>query len=1206
LKDTLDDIVWKLIPKKGVSGIIDTVKKGAFGFRWDFKFPVRDKDTGYYDVVLVTNDHGCMDSTMLKDRIYILPPVAKIKPLHDTCANDIMILANVSRFYDSIHWVVNNKLFYDSIIKVDTDSSKSALLRAFNSTSKCIDSAQYSFTAKQTFSGGFTSNGDLCAPTEYSFTGSASEKYLSFLWIINDKDSFYKRFITVPFKQPGAYKVYYRATDTSKTGGCAKAMEKTFNVTGPTVQGSINATAGCGPLDLILQTSSKTKDFSELFWEIGQYKISVSNTGLDTFELFQPGPNDGVWPITLMGVDSNGCKGSKDFETEVYGTKNVSLKVTRFKDCNGRKFIFSPAFGDPVNDSNWTYKWDMGDGSSGSTQKVVNYTFSASGEYIVKLFMTDENGCITRVQDTINIEEEVLRARFYADSLIKDCPPLHVSFEDRSTLSDLRRIVKWEWDFGDGTGSRERYPSKLYLKSGDYDVSLKVTDEWGCEDSFSYPGFVLVKGPIGSYTFDNTEGCVPLKVTFTADTAKCNGFTWDFGDGNIHKNEKQVSHTYQDTGRFIPLLTMSDTFGCTYTHPPIDTIYVYPQPIPNFGMSTPCPGIPTQFTSNSWPTNIKDYNWSFGDGSTSTEIYPEHIYNVGGKYSVNLSVTTEHGCTEDTTRTIEIKKINADFTTAESEVCVGSSIQIKDQSTSDGTLVNWEWTINDTFTYNGPNPSLTFSQVGPVSIRLIIEDNIGCTDTLVSNQLLRVGDTIPPVPTDVLRVSVINDNSYLLDFKESLISDFKSYMIYHNGTMVSEETDKDKTRFEFPNLNTLEDVYCARVSVKNACGLISETVGDENDCTVEVKATGEVNQSRLNWNAYSGWNQVEKYLIYRTDQPNTEPYVLIDSVPGDQLEYIDTNVLCYRTHWYRILAIEMYGNLQESWSDTCAATPIYVNSIPPNKLVRATVQHDDYVRIEWLETPYSKMPIAHYELEKSNNGTDYRMISDQLSPSTFQTDDHSVEVDSQSYFYRVVAVDVCDDRAPYSNIAKTILLKADTGLYQRPVLRWSAYQGWDVGVEKYEVQRKEEDGSFYSLGYANSGSDSIFYDMETQLNQRPSFCYRVIGYKVLEEEEDQVISISNEDCIDVHSWLYVPNAFSPNGDGLNDFFVTPGWYIKDYHITIYNRWGEKLFESTTLYDSWDGTYNGETVENEAYLYVIQSTGIDNLKRSYKGTVTVIR
>ncbi len=61
-----------------------------------------------------------------------------------------------------------------------------------------------------------------------------------------------------------------------------------------------------------------------------------------------------------------------------------------------------------------------------------------------------------------------------------------------------------------------------------------------------------------------------------------------------------------------------------------------------------------------------------------------------------------------------------------------------------------------------------------------------------------------------------------------------------------------------------------------------------------------------------------------------------------------------------------------------------------------------------------------------------------------------------------------------------------------------------------------------------------------------------------------------------------------------------------YKLTIYNRWGEKLYESNSIYDNWDGSYEGKIVENEAYVYIIETMGIDLIKRNYKGTVTVVR
>jgi gliding motility-associated-like protein len=1205
-RDSVDTMIWSL------NYTYPTPRDTGFGNppggnTWDFGFETRDMDTGYYDVRLILGDRGCFDTAVMGKRLFILPPVARISPLHDTCANDIMILANVSKYFDSIEWQINKSLLYDSIIRVGTDTAHSALLRAYNFTSKCIDSVSFRYRPKPSFSGQINLSGELCAPSMLTMSGKADAPYLAYQWVINGSDTFDTRFLSIPAKLPGKYTIKYMVTDTSATGGCFKTDTATLDVTGPTVDGKIDGTADCGPVNVTLTSNSDPKDFKLLFWTVGSDTFPVTAKGDKVIELYKPGPDDGKWPITLVGIDSNGCSGTEEFEFEVYGTKNAELKISRFKDCSGRQFIFAPRFNDPVDDSNWEYEWDLGDGNS-STLKVVNHKFGSAGVYVVRLYMKDENGCITRLQDTVDINNEVLQAKFFADSLIKDCPPLHVQFEDRSTLNGLRSIVAWEWKFGDGTTSKERYPSKLYLEAGTFDVSLKVTDEWGCQDSFTYPGFILVNGPIGDYVFDKKEGCVPLEVTFTGDTSNCTEFTWDFGDGNIHKNQLKVTHTYQDTGRFIPLLTLKDTFGCKYTHPPIDTIYVYPNPIPDFQVVGPCPGIPSSFLNLSWPPGYKtNCSWDFGDGTTSSDCKPIHTYDKGGTYKVKLSVTTPHGCTGDTVKDVVIKRIEADFTTENNEVCVGNTIKIKDRSISDTTLIGWEWLFDDGTKYSGPEVIRIFDKIGPVGVRLVIHDAIGCTDTLESVELLKVGDTIPPVPTDLLRVSVEDDFSYLIDYKRSTIPDFKSYLLFHDDGLYKEVYDVDQTRIVVPNVNTLHNVYCSKVAVRNACGLVSDTLLSYPDCTVEVSAQGELNQSRINWNGYEGWNDVETYYIYREDIDTNGKFFLLDSVDGQTLEYVDTNILCYATHTYRILAKERSGNDQVSWSDTCKATPIYVNSLPPNEVVRATVQHDEYVRLEWAATPYSKMPIDRYILEKSiDQGVNYRVMST-VNADEFAMDDHLVEVDSQSYVYRVKAVDVCDDESPYSNIGKTILLHADTGLYQRPVLTWSYYEDWPIGVDKYEVQRKEPDGSFYSLGYTNSGDDTLFYDMETKLNLRPHFCYRVIGHKFYEDSDTgQIVSISNEDCISVHSWLHVPNAFSPNDDGLNDKFVTPGWYIKEYKIQIYNRWGEKLFESETLYDSWDGTYNGELVENEAYVYIIESIGIDNIKRNYKGTVTVLK
>jgi gliding motility-associated-like protein len=90
--------------------------------------------------------------------------------------------------------------------------------------------------------------------------------------------------------------------------------------------------------------------------------------------------------------------------------------------------------------------------------------------------------------------------------------------------------------------------------------------------------------------------------------------------------------------------------------------------------------------------------------------------------------------------------------------------------------------------------------------------------------------------------------------------------------------------------------------------------------------------------------------------------------------------------------------------------------------------------------------------------------------------------------------------------------------------------------------------------------------------------------------------------------LYIPNAFTPNGDGNNDVFEVYGdnGSIYYFEMKIFNRWGEKVFESNDTRSTWDGTYRGESVENGVFVYIAKAVFLDGSSREYKGSVTSIR
>jgi gliding motility-associated-like protein len=121
-------------------------------------------------------------------------------------------------------------------------------------------------------------------------------------------------------------------------------------------------------------------------------------------------------------------------------------------------------------------------------------------------------------------------------------------------------------------------------------------------------------------------------------------------------------------------------------------------------------------------------------------------------------------------------------------------------------------------------------------------------------------------------------------------------------------------------------------------------------------------------------------------------------------------------------------------------------------------------------------------------------------------------------------------------------------------------------------------------------------------NEAEATKYRVTAYK---NGQAHVFSMSNEITTFPNLQLYIPSAFTPNSDGLNDLFGAVGEGVEDYHLTIYNRWGNKIFESTDMSNKWDGTFNGERVELGTYTYSLSAKGIKKNELYKSGMVTVV-
>jgi gliding motility-associated-like protein len=138
---------------------------------------------------------------------------------------------------------------------------------------------------------------------------------------------------------------------------------------------------------------------------------------------------------------------------------------------------------------------------------------------------------------------------------------------------------------------------------------------------------------------------------------------------------------------------------------------------------------------------------------------------------------------------------------------------------------------------------------------------------------------------------------------------------------------------------------------------------------------------------------------------------------------------------------------------------------------------------------------------------------------------------------------------------------------------------------------------WFLVAFVLTGFSTLSYS-QVQYSRK----YRVVAYKV---GQPQVFSISNEVEIIPPMSLYIPNTFTPNGDGLNDTFGVAGEAIKDINIQIFNRWGQLIFESADGNRRWDGTYQGEKVPMGSYVYKVSVKGASGNREAKEGMLSVV-
>ena len=265
-----------------------------------------------------------------------------------------------------------------------------------------------------------------------------------------------------------------------------------------------------------------------------------------------------------------------------------------------------------------------------------------------------------------------------------------------------------------------------------------------------------------------------------------------------------------------------------------------------------------------------------------------------------------------------------------------------------------------------------------------------------------------------------------------------------------------------------------------------------------------------------------------------------------------------------------------------------INSLTSN------VIDNQSVLINWQNHPDA----FRYSIFKSDDEVGFYHYFSQTD--TFYKD-IKVKPAEKVYSYKITGMDSCSRPSADSRVMKNILLTGITHENEYAILNWTAYELWQNGVKEYILEYQDSTGVFQPIVSSPSGkyTDLNFFSSIRQYEK----CYRI---RAIENAGNQQQSLSNVLCLPYTAVIWIPNAFSPNADGLNDTFSIKGISIKDFNLRVFDRWGSKIFESNSIYEGWDGKYGDRICPAGIYSFQLNIRLQDGKNLFHSGTIHLIR
>ena len=644
--------------------------------------------------------------------------------------------------------------------------------------------------------------------------------------------------------------------------------------------------------------------------------------------------------------------------------------------------------------------------------------------------------------------------------------------------------------------------------------------------------------------------CGSLTANFIANGSNIGSYHWDFGDStsvNDTSNLANPSYTYPDTGTYNVTLIAYSSYNDSCNATAITTVTLYPPLHPNFTYTYPPCTDSVFFADSSIPYNdtITSWGWNFGDGSADTTENPLHIYSSVGTFPVTFVIKSLHGCVDTLMKSVDLTNFSADFICVTG--CTDSAFFMDSLNLFKDTVNTLTWNFGDSSTSTGPDPLHIYNEPGQYSVSLIITTDRGCVDTV----------------TKTIAISNFKADFTYLDFPCN-----DSVYFTDNSLQIGDTANQWNWNFGDGGSSTNTDpIYVYNTGGNFTIKLIAST---KKGCTDTVTKTIDLSKFKADFNYYVGCNDSAFFkdtLSFINDSLKALKWNFGDNSTSTaaNVYHIYNNPVNYSVSLMITTGNGCIDTVTKTIAVTGLKTDFNYTTVPCNDSVSFqdnTVQNGDPVK-SW-----------NWDFGNSGNSTGVNPIHVFHGAGNFSvtliTTTQKGCTDSVTKAISIAGA----SKADFSTL--TMPCRPEVQFNNSSINALSYNWNFGDGTSSNEpnpMHVYNEQGTYHVTLYINEGT----------------FCI---------DSMTNVLDYASAEML-AH---FLPNAFTPNNDGLNDKFIVTGDNpCEVVELIVYNRWGQIIYDTKDISSGWDGTLSGTVVAEGVYVYILKGEGW-----SRYGTVTVIK